>query len=41
MMPAKQLGMRTIWKSEAAQSEYADVVCDNLFELPSIIAKFA
>jgi putative hydrolase of the HAD superfamily len=41
MIPSKQMGMRTVLKSKIDHNEYADVICDDLFELPSIIAKFA
>jgi hypothetical protein len=41
MIPSKQMGMRTVLKSKIAHNEYADEICDDLFELPSIIAKLA
>ncbi|SFF07599.1 putative hydrolase of the HAD superfamily [Paenibacillus catalpae] len=37
IIPAKELGMRTIWKQKEAQSEHADRVCDDLLEIPMLI----
>ncbi|TCN01863.1 putative hydrolase of the HAD superfamily [Paenibacillus sp. BK033] len=40
MIPAKELGMRTIWKQTAGLNEYTDMVCDNLAEIPMLIQRF-
>jgi haloacid dehalogenase superfamily, subfamily IA, variant 3 with third motif having DD or ED/haloacid dehalogenase superfamily, subfamily IA, variant 1 with third motif having Dx(3-4)D or Dx(3-4)E len=37
MIPAKELGMRTIWKQKNVYSEYADRVCDDLLQIPTLI----
>ncbi|MCM3627565.1 HAD family hydrolase [Paenibacillus glycanilyticus] len=37
IMPAKELGMRTIWKQRGTGHEHADMVCDDLSALPELI----
>lgn len=34
IIPAKELGMRTIWKQRGLHSEYADKVCEELPDIP-------
>ncbi|ACT01176.1 HAD family hydrolase [Paenibacillus sp. JDR-2] len=40
MIPAKELGMKTIWKQMADPNEYADFACDDLSEIPNLIYSF-
>ncbi|WP_435171455.1 HAD family hydrolase [Paenibacillus glycanilyticus] len=40
MIPAKELGMRTVWKQRADPNEYTDFACDDLSEIPNLIYSF-
>jgi putative hydrolase of the HAD superfamily len=40
IIPAKKLGMRTIFKSELAYNDHVDAVCNKLMLIPGIVDCF-